>query len=464
VAISTGVPNKSVAVAVSSDKLSAYVTLKQIEEVEIPADMIRAALHAAGVVFGIDGDELAVMALAPEYGARHLVASGVAAEQGKPGFVEYLFRTTRELRPQERADGSYDYRELGFVENVNEGDALCRIVPNEPGTPGKNVLGDDVEPRKLPDIKLPAGRGTRISEDGMSLVAEVSGQVDLTGKSVTVMNTLTLEKCDISTGNIDFVGSVRITGNLAQGAKVTASGNVFIGGFIENGSITCGGNATIVGGINGQTGTEVRAGGTVKCKFIQNAKVLATGDIECGAIIQSQVFSSAAVKVVGAASKVLGAHIRARNSIECVSVGTSSSNAINIMEVGNDPALIERGKSLPGEIAENEKSIGQLERLRDVLTQLKAAGRATEDHEQKLVQVEESLANYRSKRELLDAEQIEVKEEMKSSGYGWITVTGTLNPRAELRIGTEVVRVDNEMNCVKFTRKIKEGIVTVPAR
>lgn len=56
---------------------------------------------------------------------------------------------------------------------------------------------------------------------------------------------------DLSTGNIDFEGSVQVNGNVSSNFVIRAGGNVIISGVVEGAYIEAGGNIIIARGMNG---------------------------------------------------------------------------------------------------------------------------------------------------------------------------------------------------------------------
>jgi uncharacterized protein (DUF342 family) len=451
-------------VIISADKMAATIKLirpKDPEPVFTEKDVLK-ALSSSGVVHGIKNDVISFLMRGDHYDETFEIARGTLPTAGENASVELNFVPVRELKPRERADGTVDYRDIGYVQNTKKGDVLAIKHPAVLGEPGLNVLGKEIPAPKLPDVKLPQGKGTEISADGLNLVASVDGQVSMSGRSVTVMNTLTLDTVDMSTGNIDFVGNVQVNGDVAQGAVVKAVGDVIIKGSLDGGTIITDGNVIINNGYNGRGSGEIRAKGSVKCKYIQNGTVTA-GDIEVGASISALLRSKSTVKITGKTALVLASHIMARSSIECVNVGSETSSGENTLEVGNDPELIQRSQAIPQEIKTITAQLAQLERLESVFAQLEAAGRLREDQEEKRAQVK--LSRDKSNADLIDLsnEQDEVAEALQTTGYGTIIVTGTLHPFATICIGPERIRVENETQFVRFTRR-QDGISTSPAR
>src|SRR5690606_15317621 len=112
---------------------------------------------------------------------------------------------------------------------------------------------------------------------------------------------------DFSTGNIDFIGSVKVMGSVRNGFSVKAAGNVEIMGRLEGGFINTGGNIVVKEGIVGQGKGNIKAGGSVYARFLENAQVEARKDVLVGdSIMHSTVRAGGKIVVNGKKGKIVG--------------------------------------------------------------------------------------------------------------------------------------------------------------
>ena len=95
----------------------------------------------------------------------------------------------------------------------------------------------------------------------------VDGHVSLVEGKVFVSDVYEVENVDLSTGNIDFEGSVQVKGNVSSNFVIRAGGNVIISGVVEGAYIEAGGNIIIARGMNGMTKGILKAGGNIVAKF-----------------------------------------------------------------------------------------------------------------------------------------------------------------------------------------------------
>lgn len=218
------------------------------------------------------------------------MARGVPPRKGRDTHFERLVADARNriLQPQEREDGTVDMRDLGQQITVNEGDPLMRRIPAESGRDGFTIKGVKLVAEDGENKELVAGTGSAISDDDASLlVATQVGMPWFTHNSANVDDVLTLKSVDVSTGHVDFKGSVVITGNVTEGMRVTATGDITVAGYVDSAVIEAGGNITVRKGCIGHISKEdeqlvqnnenfiptlsskLTCGGTIWCAYAQ---------------------------------------------------------------------------------------------------------------------------------------------------------------------------------------------------
>ena len=119
----------------------------------------------------------------------------------------------------------------------------------------------------------------------------------------------------MSTGNIDYDGSIEISGSVTANMEVKAGGNVVINGGVESARVIAGGNIVIAKGMNGMGKGYLRAGGNIMVKFLENVRVVTGGYLESEAIMHCVVTAGTDVRVDGRRGIILGGLVQAANSI-----------------------------------------------------------------------------------------------------------------------------------------------------
>ncbi len=457
-----------VQIQVSRDRKIAHITAipPQNGGPPLQREEVEREIASAGVTYGISRQCLdSLFGFDPPYGRAEVLANALLPEKGADAIIEYHFTGTRELHPKVMPDGSVDFKDLGLVQNVRTGDILCTKTPPAAGVPGVDVSGQDIPAASGRDIALPAGNGTKISEDGMQLHAAIDGQVDVSNKRVIVMNTFSIKgDVGVGTGNIDFVGNVQIGGNVTTGFKVKAGGNVTVNGILDGGTIEAGGNVIIQNGFNGLNVGSISSGGDLKCKYLQNCRVDVGGNVQTGSIIGGTVRCSGTISVLGAKSQIYNSSLTARHTINCVNAGSPGIARPVMLEVGSDPGLTQRRMSNPKEMAELQKKLTQTDNLVQVFNARKAKGQLDEDRAKEFVTLLDIQRVMRNRLAELQLEATEIEQRMMTSGYGTIVITGTVKEGTHVIIGTEKLILTSDQTFVRFSRVADKGIVSGPAK
>ncbi|HEY8491386.1 MAG TPA: FapA family protein [Dehalococcoidia bacterium] len=306
----------------------------------VTVQTVMAALERAGVVYGVS--EEAVRRFVEEGPERQpaCVARGVPVQHGTDARLEYLFHEPeRTVRPDlaERA-GRVDYREAFGVESVEAGTVLARKHPATEGRDGMTVLGQALTatPGKDLDVARYAGKGTEVGPDGATILAASAGLPSVTSGRVDVSPIYRVDgDVDFSTGNIEFHGSVVVTGNVLAGFRVHATDDIEIKGFVEAADVSAGGNVTIRGGVNGRETGRIVAGGDVHARFIEGAWVQAGGSVVAdNELMRSHVVAGGSV-IVNGAGTLSGGEVRAGRSVQVRNLGSDMGVATRVL-VGPD--------------------------------------------------------------------------------------------------------------------------------
>ena len=109
---------------------------------------LQEVLKENGIVSGIREKALSEIAEGKQNYEETLIATGIAAKDGRDGYFEYHFNTQPETEPIILPDGSVDYNVLGKIELVRAGETLVTYHPPIPAVYGKDIRGNDIGDRK----------------------------------------------------------------------------------------------------------------------------------------------------------------------------------------------------------------------------------------------------------------------------------------------------------------------------
>lgn len=349
--------------SVSEDNMTAYVRFLPASDggTRMTYDGFMRDLHFRNITTGIMTEKLREHFQSTGiYCTDILVAQGREAVQGTDARIEYYFNTDPHKRPMQKEDGSVDYFQMTTINQCKKGEELARIIPEKPGEPGVDVLGNVISPREVKRQVLKFGRNIELSEDKNVLRSMVDGHVTLVEDKVFVSSVFAVKDVDFSTGNLNFEGSIEIDGRVSENFEVKAGGNVVVNGVVEGARIIAGGNIIISKGMNGMGKGYLRAGGDIVVKFLENSRVIAGGYVQTEAIMHSQVSAGTEVRVEGRKGTIVGGYVHAADRVTAKTIG-GNLGATTILEVGVNPVVKEQYNRLQKGIAENTKTIKNAE-------------------------------------------------------------------------------------------------------
>ncbi|MBR5866540.1 MAG: DUF342 domain-containing protein, partial [Spirochaetaceae bacterium] len=263
----------------------------------------------------------------------------------------------------------------------------------------------------------------------------------------------------IKTGNITFLGTVIVKGNVDDGFSISAAGNIEVHGTVGAASLKADGDIFVQSGIKGHDEGSIEAGKSLWAKFIENTSIT-VGEhvIVQEGIINSRVIAKKRIYLQGKRASIIGGHLFATEEISAKNIGTSGGNE-TILEVGFDPQLkqrmselIETKDSLARELTEVNQTIQTLDNY------LKARRALSQEKQDLLTEKcnrrdEITVEIKKSEEELQD---IQTRlHELKTIGK--VSVSGTVY--AGTKIFVRVVKVEVRADVKSVTFFYENGFV-----
>lgn len=364
--------NESVDIEVSEDKMTASIRYSEpiFKGTLLTKNDIIVSLEANGIRFGIDENLIQDSLDNKEYGKWYKVAFGEPAQNGIDGYIEYFFETEKKtLKPKELEDGSVDYRNIDLFEVAVENKKLAVAHPEVKGIDGINVLGKAVPATKAKRAPaLPKGKGTKILDDGVTLVAETSGRVFYMDGRVSILPVLEIGgDVDNTTGNIDFIGTVIVKGGVLSGFSINAGANIEIEGSVEGASITAKGDILLMKGVQGGGKAKITAGGDINANFVENSELIASGNINANSILHSNVKCGGELTLIGKRGLLVGGKIVVGEKISARTIGSPMAT-VTELEVGVNPEVLDEYKQSVVDIEKAQSDLDKTEKIIDILS------------------------------------------------------------------------------------------------
>ncbi len=385
------------------------------------------------------------------YCTTYLVAVGEEMVEGKDGWIEYFFNTDDSGKPTVKEDGTVDFHELNKFATCKVGGRLALLHPEDPGKVGSDVYGKKILPPKVKIPKLIAGKGVKLSEDGMELYADAEGHVKLVQDKVEVSGVLEIDNIDTSTGNInDYQGNLLIKGNVATGFKASASGDIEIQGVLESADVEAGGQITVARGINAKERSSVKAGTNVISKYVENANIEAGGYVHADCIINSNVSCGDSVTVEGKKAQIAGGTVRAKNYVSTGTAGSSMEVQTSI-EVGINPETKARLDKIVKRQMEIRKHVEQITPVMETVKKKILAKEAIPmELKQRAMAYSQEFKEAEIELGELKREQGELEAEIAEGSNSYVEVRKTAYPGTKITISGTTVVLKNKYQFCRF--------------
>lgn len=351
-------------VQASSNRMRAwgFVTGPMFGGADITAEVIRQELEKQKIVYGIDGDAIERMASGKRYFRLFPIATGKKPVDGKDGRIEDHFLRDAKIRLKEKDDLTVDYKNLNWIQKVEEGGIVCDIVLPTAALSGINILGAAVQGRDGKKAIPPKGKNTQVTEDETRLIATVGGQVEFHHGQFHVEQLTTIQgDVDNSTGNIDVIGNVVVGGDVREGFAVKATGDIAVKGKVEGAIIIAGGNIQIGMGMNGSLTGSLEAKGDIRTKYLENCTVHAGGCIYSDSIVNSNVSSDRDINITFGLGAIIGGTVMAANSISARLIG-NKSNRTTALILGGTPGILMEKSDVEQEFRRTRDEIEELQK------------------------------------------------------------------------------------------------------
>jgi hypothetical protein len=317
----------SINLKVSADKMAAFITVTpDADNKSISSDEIIAFLKENSIVFGLCSGSIEDFCANKKFNIELLCARGMPPVDQEDAHMEYMFKTSHSALPTEREDGTVDFRNLGIVQNVSKGDVLCRIITAPEGKDGKDVYGAPVKYKNGRIPNFPTGSNTIISDDKLTLSAAIDGCIDYKKDILNINDTFTVRgDVDSASGNIDFLGTVIVQGDVLEGFSVKAGRDIIVRGMVEGAMLDAGESIMISNGMNGMGKGLLKAKENVTGKYFENTRIECGGNINADVIMNCIVHSGNAIILKGRHALLVGGKSVAGKCIYANTIGSNSN-------------------------------------------------------------------------------------------------------------------------------------------
>jgi uncharacterized protein len=341
---------EQVFVEISDDEMSAKLTVvpPQSENDHFTTiDDVRNAFKRRNIVYGVDESRMAELSakLSQLESSKNInepievdIAFGTPTTNGEDARIEYLYKKNEEESqapvPEETDDGRIDYRAVHKIDNITKGTILAHKIPPTKGMSGMTVTGKTLVAVDGKDIDVTMGKGVVASPGNKDeWIADTDGQVIIKENKISVLALYEIPgDVNLSTGNIDFIGTVIVRGDVKDGFKVYAGEDLVVNGVVEGAELKCSGKLSIAGGVSGNDKAKIFCVGDANIKYIRNAIVEVGGSLTSGqAIMHSKVTVGKKVTVAGKKGVIVGGQVIAGEEVNAASMGSNFATPTEVI-------------------------------------------------------------------------------------------------------------------------------------
>ncbi|MFC1562977.1 flagellar assembly protein A [candidate division KSB1 bacterium] len=409
------------------------------------------------IVFGIKGDEIEKIFQEEKFGQRILIAEGKRVVDGKDGEIKYYFKT--EVKPTADEQGNVNFKELSLIQNVEKGAKLAEVIPPQKGIEGCNIFGAKIPPKEgLPTV-LPTGKNANPDPNKPNIIiAEIDGNVKLKGKNIEVDPVFIVkENVDFSTGNIDYIGSVIVNGDVKSGFSVKAKDNVQVNGVVEDTTIEAGGDVLLKTGFIGDGDGKIISQGNVMVKFCENENIVCEGDVLIGDyVMHSNIQTRGNLIVTEQKGLILGGEIYALKGIEAKTIGNESYTPTSLF-VGVDKEITNKIKEKKTYLAKNIENRGEIEKTLESFSQKKLIKKTlSEDKNSLLEKLNKTKEKLEEDEKNIVTEIEELEKKLDEFKNAIVKIIDVVYPGTSITISNKHITVKEPIKYVYYKYSEKE--------
>ncbi|MBO8155211.1 MAG: DUF342 domain-containing protein [Bacillaceae bacterium] len=421
-------------------------------EVEISKDYLEARLHLLKgnydnlaftkedllkelkehkIVFGIDEDmaeKIAAGLKKQEFPVT--IAKGIPPKHGEDGKIIFDKDLNTSALADQHDKDRVNFREVMKIPSTKKGEKLATIVPPKPGEPGKNIFGKPLPPKKGKKPLLRAGKNTELNIEENSIYATDDGQVHLLGNNISVVPVYEVNgDLDMKTGNLDFIGSIVIRGNVPTGFTIQAKGDIRVYGLVEAATLKAGGSIFISEGVAGLKKGKIKAGLDVHAGYINQGTIEAGRDIFVeNSILHSECMAKDSIYCQK--GNIIGGSVSAGKQIEAKDIGNRLSTK-TLLFIGNNKKTQTKLNELEKKRDELNESIQKLKILGSKLVEKQQHSSLSEKERLLLIRQRHSMKTALTELNEVEDELAKMKDEQVSTKHNKVNVQGILYPNVE---------------------------------
>lgn len=445
-------------VAISKDRMKAFVLIPPNPRI-VDKQYLLGLLSENGVNNGIIEERLDILVKYLEnknipFEPTYLVAEG---KQSKHGYnAEALIKSDEKDDDfnVEEHHGRVDYKNLkkNKLGVVKKDSIIAHYIPNTKGEDGFSVTGEILKAEDGKELKITVSENVVRRDNNFYTIIDGLLEYNFDGENVVikVSNVYVVNgNVDFKTGNIEFPGSMIVSGEIMSGFSVVSGENVIA--KVISGDVKANGNIIVKEGIIGSSigkKNKIRSGGFIEANFIQYADVTSALDVRVKTMIRdSHIITDGKIVVDGHPGSIFGGVFYATKGLEANSIGSPSFSKTKIV-VGASAKLISDMMQVLQEKDSLERKLQQIMNFLGVFE--KRMNEMDDDKKQKVNKLVEEKRQLRRKLFQMYTEIDQMKQEIKKGVTSEIMFKKDAMPGVSAVIGEYFFELNSVVKKGKF--------------
>lgn len=379
------------------------------------------------------------------------IAKGTPPETGADGKLLLLVKKLGQHGSVKvDAKGFADFRELHLFDNILIGQAVARIYAPKPGTAGVDALGNVVKPTPGKPVKVSVDKSLSVEaasgEDFQVVSALIDGYLEEDSGKLAVKPELYIKgDVDLHTGNINFIGIVKVSGNILPGMSVQGRKGIEVSGNVQSANLTSSdGDIKIRGFFFGGEKSKVVGGKAFEASLVQEVTVEVQGDIKIEKEALDSILRTQSTLLMGR-GRCIGGKSFVVCGAEALEWGNSAGKRTEIylcsdVEVRGDFAKVMQL------VSDHQKAIDLIKlHLGPYATNPARIQLLTPPLREKMEKMLHKLKEVESGKTKLLAKKKDMLEKAKTSHVPRVNVLGTLHPGTVLRNADKLFEAVEDM-------------------
>jgi len=324
---------------------------------------------------------------------------------------------------------------------VAAGDVLGTLVPPGEGSDGRDVCGRSVPANRGRKLALQPDQSVQVEADG-SIRALKDGVLSLARLRIAVVDAMEVEGAvDFATGNIDFVGSVKVKDGIRDNFVLKATGDVSIGGLVEAADIVVGGDCSCERGVAARGSGHLLVDGSLESAYLNGVVGRVRGSLAIAReIVGCELLVGGDVDV--SRGSIVGGTLVVGGALRAGTIGTDAG-AKTVVRIGGMPIELAKAARINELLRELAKRVAPLEERQFEVTS--KGGKATAAEKESLTELAFEIAEVRRRLQLLELKRRELLVAAGSARVVKVDVAKAIHAGTVLLVGNREARITSTL-------------------